>query len=147
MRIAGTIAVLLVASIGHAAHADSSMAVPGAVDAAGNRVLTVINRDPPGVRCNNNSQVAIEIANTYRVPIQILPASLVPMLPAPAVFFGNQLIAADGRDHHGMSSFQIVADRLDLEGTPKHARTGLIYQEKVRRDFDALKANIKTGGK
>jgi hypothetical protein len=50
--------------------ADVSMAVPGAKDAAGRSVLTFIAKDPPGQRCNGNLQVAAEIANTYRVPIQ-----------------------------------------------------------------------------
>lgn len=127
--------------------ADQSTPVPGSVDADGNKVLTIINKDPPGQRCNNNTQVAVEIANAFRVPIRILPASLAAGLPAPGVFYGNTLIAADGKDHNGMSSFQMVADLLELEGAPKQTRTGLIYQEKVRRDFDALKAAIKSGGK
>lgn len=147
MNIIKLIATLLVLGHGPIALADQSMPVPGAVDTSGNRVLTIINKDPPGVRCNNNSQVAIEVANTYRVPIQIIPASLAPNLPAPAVFYGTQLIAAEGKDHNGMSSFQMVADVLDFEGAPKQPKTGLIYQERVRKDFDALKANIKTGGK
>lgn len=127
--------------------ANPSMSVPGAVDAQGNKVLTIVNKEPPGQRCNNNTQVAVEVANTYRVPVRILPASLAPGLPAPGVFYGNQLIAADGKDHNGMSSFQMVADTLELDGAPKLSKTGLIYQEKVRKDFDALKAIIKTGGK
>lgn len=138
---------LLALSISQAGLADQSMNVPGAIDAGGRKVLTIINKDPPGQRCNNNTQVAVEVANSYRVPIQILPASLAPGLPAPGVFYGNQLIAADGKDHNGMSSFQMVADVLDFEGAPKQPKTGLIYQEKVRRDFDALKAVIKSGGK
>ena len=56
-------------------------------------------------------------------------------------------IAADGKDHNGMSSFQMVADLLELEGAPKQPKTGLIYNENVRKDFDALKAIIKSGGK
>lgn len=141
------LAMLFALSVVAPVRADMSMNVPGAVDAAGNKVLTIINKDPPGQRCNNNTQVAVEIANTYRVPIRILPASLAPGLPAPGVFYGNQLIAADGKDYNGMSSFQIVADVLDFEGAPKQPKTGLIYQEKVRKDFDALKAVIKSGGK
>lgn len=130
-----------------AAFADQSMAVPGAIDVAGNKVLTIINKEPPGQRCNNNTQVAVEVANVYRVQIRIMPASQVPGLPAPAVFYGNQLIAADGKDHNGMSSFQMVADVMDFENAPKFSKTGLIYQEKVRKDYDALKAVIKSGGK
>lgn len=147
MNIYKLIPGLFVLSFAHIVAADQSMAVPGAIDAAGNKVLTIINKDPPGQRCNNNTQVAVEVANTYRVPIRILPASLAPGLPAPGVFYGNQLIAADGKDHNGMSSFQMVADALDFENAPRQPKTGLIYQDKVRKDFDALKAVIKSGGK
>ena len=124
-----------------------SMAVPGAVDGAGRRVLTFIAKDPPGQRCNGNLQVAAELANTYRVPIQLLPSSLAPGLPAPSVFFGNQLIAADGRDHNGAASFQMVADVLEIEGVPKQDKAGLLSNDKVRKDFEALRATIKAGGK
>ena len=141
------LALVLAFWTGHAFAAEQSYVVPNAVDAAGNRVLTIINKDPPGQRCNNNTQVAVEVANTYRVPIQILPASLAPNLPAPGVFYGSRLIAADGKDHNGMSSFQMVADVMDFENAPKFSKTGLIYQEKVRKDYDALKAVIKSGGK
>jgi hypothetical protein len=124
-----------------------SISVPGAVDSAGRKVLTFIAKDPPGVRCNGNLQVAAELANTYRVPIQLLPASLAPDLPAPAVFFGNEVIVADGKDHNGIASFQIVADVLEMDGVPQQAKNGLLFNEKVRVDFDTLKASIKSGGK
>lgn len=130
-----------------AAAADVSMSVPGAQTPAGRKVLTFIAKDPPGQRCNGNLQVAAEIANTYRVPIQLLPPSLAPGLPAPAVFYGTQLIAADGKDFNGAASFQMVADVLEVENVPQQARTGLLLQDTVRRDFDALKATIKTGSK
>lgn len=91
--------------------ADVSMAVPGAQTANGQKVLSFIAKDPLGQRCNCNLQVAAEEANTYRVPIQLLPSSLAPGLPAPAVFYGTQFIVADGKD------------------------------------FNALKATIKAGGK
>jgi len=127
--------------------AEVSMAVPGAQTPNGQKVLTFIAKDPPGQRCNGNLQVAAEISNTYRVPIQLLPASLAAGLPAPAVFYGTQLIVADGRDFNGAASYQIVADVLDIENVPKQAKSGLLFQETVRRDFDALKATIKSGGK
>lgn len=127
--------------------ADVSMAIPGAQTPTGQKVLTFIAKDPPGQRCNGNLQVAAEIANTYRVPIQLLPASLAAGLPAPAVFYGTQLIVADGRDFNGAASYQIVADVLDIENVPKQAKSGLLFQETVRRDLDALKATIKSGGK
>lgn len=127
--------------------ADVSMAVPGAQTANGQKVLTFIAKDPPGQRCNGNLQVAAEVANTYRVPIQLLPSSLAPGLPAPAVFYGTQLIVADGKDFNGAASFQIVSDVLEMESVPKQAKSGLLLQDTVRRDFDALKATIKSGGK
>lgn len=127
--------------------ADVSMAVPGAKDATGRSVLTFIAKDPPGQRCNGNLQVAAEVANTYRVPIQLLPSSLAPGLPAPAVFYGTQLIVADGKDFNGAASFQIIADVLDMESVPKQEKSGLLLNEKVRKNFDALKASIKAGDK
>lgn len=127
--------------------ADVSMPVPGAQTPSGQKVLTFIAKDPPGQRCNGNLQVAAEVANTYRVPIQLLPSSLAPGLPAPAVFYGTQLIVADGKDFNGAASFQIVSDVLEMESVPKQDKSGLLYQETVRKDFDALKASIKAGGK
>jgi len=139
---------LILAAVATAAIAQSvSMPVPGAVDGAGRRVLTFIAKDPPGQRCNGNLQVAAELANTYRVPIQLLPSSLAPGLPAPAVFFGNQMIAADGRDHNGQASFQMVADVLEIEGVPRQDKAGLLSNDKVRKDFETLRATIKAGGK
>jgi hypothetical protein len=127
--------------------ATQTLDIPGAVDAAGRKVLTFINKDPPGQRCNNNLQVASEIANAYRLPIQLLPTSLVPHLPAPSVFYGGQMIAADGKDHNGLSSFQLVADVLDMEGVPKQPKPGLLFNEKVRKEYEDLRGMIKSGGK
>ena len=141
------LALTIAASALGAAAQQISMPVPGAVDAAGRKVLTFIAKDPPGQRCNGNLQVAAELANVYRVPIQLLPSSLAPNLPAPAVFFGNQLIAADGRDHNGAASYQMVADVLDVEGVARQDKAGLLSNDKVRKDFEALRATIKSGGK
>lgn len=126
--------------------ADVSMPVPGSQTADGKKVLTFVAKDPPGVRCNGNLQVAVEIANIYRVPIQLVPSSLVPQLPAPAVFYGNEMIAADGKDHNGGVSYAIVSDVLEIEGVPKQAKTGLIGNTNVRQRFDSLKESIKSGG-
>ncbi len=142
-----TLIPLLILSLALPALAQQTWSVPGAMDAAGRKVLTFVNKDPPGQRCNNNLQVASEIANFYRLPIQLLPASLVPQLPAPSVFYGGQLIAADGRDHNGMSSFQLVADVLELEGVPKQPKPGLLFNEKVRKEYEDLRGMIKSGGK
>ena len=122
------------------------MPVPGSQTADGKKVLTFVAKDPPGVRCNGNLQVAVEIANIYQVPIQLMPSSLVPALPAPAVFYGNEMIAADGKDHNGGVSYAIVSDVLEIEGVPKQAKTGLIGNTNVRQRFDSLKESIKTGG-
>lgn len=127
--------------------ADVSMDVPGAQTRSGQKVLTFIAKDPPGQRCNGNLQVAAEIANTYRLPIQLLPSSSAPGLPAPAVFYGTQLIVADGKDFNGAASYQIVADVLDMDDVPKQSKSGLLFQESIRKDFDALKAAIKAGAK
>jgi hypothetical protein len=34
-----------------------------------------------------------------------------------------------------------------MESVPKQAKSGLLFQETVCKDFDALKATIKAGGK
>lgn len=124
-----------------------SMNVAGSTDVAGRKMLTFIAKDPPGVRCNGNLQVAAEVANTYRVPIQLIPSSLAPNLPAPSVFYGNEMLAADGKGHNGSVSFQMVSDVLDIEGVPKQAKEGLLFDTNVRRNFDDLKDSIKSGGK
>jgi hypothetical protein len=142
-----TAAALTLATAGALAAGAVSMNVPGSTDAAGRKVLTFIAKDPPGVRCNGNLQVAAELANTYRVPIQLIPSSLAPHLPAPSVFYGNQMIAADGKDHNGAVSFQMVSDVLEVEGVPKQAKEGLLFNANVRRNFDGLKDSIKSGGK
>lgn len=125
--------------------ADVSMPVPNALSPDGRKVLTFIAKDPPGQRCNGNIQVAAEIANTYLVQIQLLPSTLAPNLPAPAVFYGTQLIVADGKDFNGAASYQIVADVLDMDDAPKQAKAGLITQGSVRKDFESLKSSIKAG--
>jgi hypothetical protein len=140
-------AALILASTQVWAAGSVSMKVPGATDEAGRKVLTFVAKDPPGVRCNGNVQVAAEITNTYRVPIQLIPSSLAPDLPAPSVFYGNELLAADGKDHNGAVSFQMVSDVLEVEGVAKQAKEGLLFNSNVRRNFDDLKDSIKSGGK
>lgn len=76
MKCIRAFALLLVLGAAPTAFANQSLPVSGAIDSAGRKVLTIVNKDPSGVRCNGNVQVAAGIANTYRVPIQILPASL-----------------------------------------------------------------------
>jgi len=139
--------VLAIAAINIWAADAVSMNVPGSTDTAGRKVLTFIAKDPPGVRCNGNLQVAAELANTYRVPIQLVPSSLMPNLPAPSVFYGNQMLAADGKDHNGAVSFQMISDVLEVEGVAMQPKEGLLFNANVRRNFDGLKNSIKSGGK
>ncbi len=139
--------VLALAAINVWAADAVSMNVPGSTDTAGRKVLTFIAKDPPGVRCNGNLQVAAELANTYRVPIQLVPSSLMPNLPAPSVFYGNQMLAADGKDHNGAVSFQMISDVLEVEGVAMQRKEGLLFNANVRRNFDGLKNSIKSGGK
>lgn len=131
----------------HAQALEMSMPVPNSETKNGLKVLTFIAKDPPGQRCNGNIQVAAEVANNYLVPIQLLPSKLAPGLPAPAVFYGKQMIVADGKDFNGAASYQMVADVLDVENVPKQSTSGLITQGSVRRDFESLKSSIKTGNR
>lgn len=117
---------------------------PGPVSIGGQKVLTLVSRDPPGVRCNNNIQVAAELSNLYKVPVLVVPVSQAgPGAKAPAVYFGDQLLAVDGGAHNGMVSFQLVADVAEIEGTPRQDRNGRLSE--VRREHEALKTVIKAG--
>lgn len=150
MRPLAIAVALTLGAVAHSAWAADavSMPVPGGVNAQGTKVLTFIAKDPPGQRCNGNLQVAAEVANTYRVPIQLLPSSMAPGMPAPAVFYGHQMIVADGGNMNGQASYQVVADVLEVEGVVKQSRAGLLYSSPdVRKELDALKASIKAGGK
>ena len=60
-----------------------AQSAPGPLEIDGRRVLTLVSNDPPGLRCNNNIQVAAELANTYKVPILIYPVSFMPPAPRP----------------------------------------------------------------
>lgn len=147
MLIAALGTAPLLSSAASGLETQASLVVPGAIDASGRKVLTFIAKDPPGQRCNNNLQVAAEIANTYRVTIQLMPSSLAPHLPAPSVFYGGQAIAADGGDHNGQASYQMVADVLEMEDAQKQAKPGLLLNEKIRKEYDDLRSAIKAGGK
>ncbi len=141
------LASALVVGLVNAQALEASMPVPNSETSNGLKVLTFIAKDPPGQRCNGNIQVAAEVANNYIVPIQLLPSTLAPGLPAPAVFYGKQMIVADGKDFNGAASYQMVADVLDIENVPKQVKSGLITQGSVRRDFESLKSSIKTGNR
>jgi hypothetical protein len=59
------------------------------------------------------------------------------------VFYGTQLIVADGKDFNGAASYQIIADVLDMESVSKQGKSGLLLNDSVRKNFDALKASDK----
>ena len=133
--------MLLVAPLGIAT--DAWAGPPGSTKIGGQKVLTLINRDPPGVRCNNNMQVAAELANVYKIPVQIIPHALAgPGAKAPAVYWGDELIAEDGGKGNGMVSFTEMADVMEIEGVPKHPTTGRLMAD-PKPKHDALKEAIK----
>ncbi len=105
------------------------------------KVLTLVVREPPALRCNNNMQVAAELSNLYKLPVVVLPASLAPWSNAPAVYYGDQLVAEDGGDFNGMVGFGQVQDILEIEAVPKQDRPGRLME--VKKIHDSLKAAIK----
>ncbi len=140
-------ALLVSAFLGGAALLpDSSIAAepPGPAMINGQKVLTLISRDPPALRCNNNIQVAAELANIYKVPIIVVPVSMAnPGTRAPTVWYGKELIAEDGGPKNGMVSFTELADILEIEGVPKQDRTGRLTDSDVKPKFEELKRLIR----
>jgi hypothetical protein len=121
----------------------SAAGPPGPTEINGHKVLTLVNRDPPGVRCNNNMQVAAELSNIFKIPVIVVPQGFAgPGAKAPAVYYGNDLIAEDGGAHNGMVSYSMVADVLDIEAAKKHDEQGRLFA--VKREHDSLKDAIKT---
>lgn len=108
-----------------------------------NKVLTLVVREPPALRCNNNMQIAAELNNLYKIPIVILPASLAPWSKAPAVYYGDQLVAEDGGDFNGMVGFDQMKDIVEIEAIPRQDRPGRLIE--VKSVHDSLKAAIKGG--
>ncbi|MDP2825221.1 MAG: hypothetical protein Q8O52_21375 [Sulfuritalea sp.] len=134
------VAMLLVAPLGIAT--DAWAGPPGSSKIGGQKVLTLVNRDPPGVRCNNNMQVAAELANVFRIPIQIVPHALAGAgAKAPAVYYGDDLITEDGGGGNGMISYTELNGIVEIEGAAAHAQTGRLMEIKPRHD--ALKEAIK----
>jgi hypothetical protein len=132
--------MLLVAPIGMMG--DALAGPPGSSKIGGQKVLTLVNRDPPGVRCNNNMQVAAEISNMYRIPVQIIPQALAgPGAKAPAVYYGDELIAVDGGNANGLISYVELSGIVEIEGAPTHPQTGRLME--IKPTHDALKQAIK----
>ncbi|OGI38501.1 MAG: hypothetical protein A2140_10490 [Candidatus Muproteobacteria bacterium RBG_16_62_13] len=134
--------VLFIASPGIVT--DAWAGPPGNTKIGGQKVLTLISRDPPWVRCNNNMQVAVELANVYRIPIQIIPQALAgPGVKAPAVYWGDELIAEDGGKKNGMISYVEMSGIMDIEGVAMHPTTGRAMAKDVKPKHGALKEAIK----
>jgi hypothetical protein len=110
---------------------------------AGQKVLTLVVREPPALRCNNNMQIAAELNNLYKLPIVVLPASLAPWSKAPAVYYGDQLVAEDGGDFNGMVGFDQMKDIVEIEAIPRQDRPGRLME--VKSVHETLKAAIKGG--
>lgn len=126
-----------------AVSASAFAGLPGTTMIEGQKVLTLVVREPPALRCNNNMQIAAELNNLYKIPIIILPASLAPWSKAPAVYYGEQLIAEDGGDFNGMVGFTQMVDIIEIEGVPKQDRGGRLTE--VKKEHEALKTAIKGG--
>lgn len=107
------------------------------------KVLTLVVREPPALRCNNNMQIAAELNNLYKIPFVVLPASLAPWSKAPAVYYGEQLVAEDGGDFNGMVGFDQMKDIVEIEGIARQDRPGRLME--VKSVHDGLKAAIKGG--
>jgi hypothetical protein len=134
----------LTAALLGAAGAAWTQAAPGPVEIDGKKVLTLVGNDPPGLRCNNNIQVAAELANNYKVPILIYPVSYMPPgTKAPMVWYGGENVAASGGKLNGMISFTEIADRFQVEGVAKQDKPGLLMTPAVQGSFEALKQSIK----
>jgi hypothetical protein len=117
---------------------------PGQTKLGEQKVLTLISRDPPWVRCNNNMQVAAELANVYRIPVQIVPHALAgPGAKAPAVYWGDELIAEDGGKDNGMIRYGEMADIMEIDGAPKHPTSGRLLGVEAKPKHDALKEAIQ----
>lgn len=114
---------------------------PGNTLIEGQKVLTLVVREPPALRCNNNMQIAAELNNLYKLPIVILPASLAPWSKAPAVYYGEQLIAEDSGDFNGMVGIAQMVDIIEIEGAPRQDRGGRLTE--VKKEHEALKSAIK----
>ena len=136
--------ITLAAALLSSAASGWAQTAPGPIEIDGRKVLTLVGNDPPGLRCNNNIQVAAELANAYKVPILIYPVSYMPPgTKAPMVWYGGENIAASGGRLNGMISFTEIADRFEVEGVARQDKSGLLLTPAVKGSFDALKQSIK----
>lgn len=134
--------LIALAQFGLVAGSAFAQQMPGPKELNGQKVLTLISRDPPGVRCNNNIQVAAELSNVYKIPVVVVPVTYAGAgAKAPSVYYGGQLLAQDGGNLNGMLNYQMIADVLEIEGAPKQSQPGRLME--IKEDFDELKAAIK----
>ncbi len=137
-------AALAVAAAILAAPPTQAAEPPGPTEINGQKALTLVSRDPPALRCNNNIQIAAELANIYRVPVIVVPVSFAgPGAKAPAVYYGKDLIAEDGDSFNGMVTYNQIADILEIEGVPKQELTGRLTDADVKPLFESLKQRIR----
>lgn len=117
---------------------------PGPTEIGGQKVLTLISREPPVLRCNNNMQIAAELSNIYKVPVLIVPVSLAkPGTKAPTVWYGKDLMAEDGGANNGMVTFKQMEDVLEIEDVPKLTRPGRLSDADVKPKFEELVRQIR----
>jgi hypothetical protein len=117
---------------------------PGPTEIGGQKVLTLVVREPPALRCNNNIQIAAELSNIYKVPVIVMPVSFAkPGTKAPSVWYGKDLMAEDGGINNGMVSYTQLADVLEIEGVSKQDQTGRLIDADVKPKFEELKRQIR----
>lgn len=134
--------LIVLAQFGLVAGSALAQQMPGPKELNGQKVLTLISRDPPGVRCNNNIQIAAELSNIYKIPVVVVPVTYAGAgAKAPSIYYGGQLLAQDGGNLNGMLNYQMIADVLEIEGAPKQSQPGRLME--IKEDFDELKAAIK----
>lgn len=137
LAVAATLAVLIPGG-GEAAEP------PGPTELGGQKVLTLVGRDPPALRCNNNMQVAAQLANIYKVPIVVVPIAFAkPGTKAPTVWYGKDLLAEDGGEKNGMISFTELADIFEIDGIPKQSPSGRLTEADVKPKHEDLVRTIK----
>jgi len=92
-------------------------------------VLTVVNNDPPGLRCNRNILAAAEAANRYRITVRLLPRSLAgPDAAAPAVYLDGEPLTVDGDSRKGVADLALLTAALEQSGIPRQEKPGRLAE-------------------
>lgn len=138
--IANTTAAAFLLAMGNL----SAAAPPTPAKIDGEKVLTLVISEPPGVRCNNNVQVGTELANKFHIPLVVLPKGLAGEdAKAPAVYYGDETIAVAGGKLNGMISFTRMNDFLTLEAPGAYGEPGRLFEGPVKEAHNKLKRAIK----